>query len=59
MKNSQNLLAGYQDEIDKLTSLVQANGLNCQETIKQSQRLDELILTMQFTKKGEMQNEKT
>lgn len=55
MKNSQILLNEYQDEKDKLTSLVRTNGLNCEETIKQSQRLDELILTLQLSLKGENQ----
>ncbi len=53
MKNSQILLNEFQDEKDKLASLVQTNGLNCEETIKQSQRLDELILTLQLSLKGE------
>lgn len=53
MKHSQTLLDELQDEKDKLTTLVHTNGLNCEETIKQSQRLDKLILTMQLTLKGE------
>lgn len=56
MKNSQILLEEFQDEKDKLASLVRTKGLNCEETIKQSQRLDELILTLQLSMKGE--NEK-
>lgn len=47
MNNSQKLNELIVDEVDKLALLVKENGLNCHETVFQSQKLDKLILEYQ------------
>lgn len=54
MENKQHLLEAIVKEAVKLTLLVKANGLNSNQSIMQSEKLDDLILTYQQQKRGEI-----
>ncbi|WP_157723814.1 Spo0E family sporulation regulatory protein-aspartic acid phosphatase [Domibacillus aminovorans] len=52
MGNRQHLLEAIVKEAVKLTLLVKSNGLNSNQTIMQSKKLDDLILTYQQQERG-------